>query len=86
MNDNHRTGGAASLAFLGPLNDMAASNPLVALEAVRQLRAALADAEALAVAVARTQHRSWRAIAQPLGVPHCTAFRQFRHLDRTNAA
>ncbi len=77
---------AATLPFPGPLHDMAASDPLRALEAVRQLREAMNDAEALAVAVARSQGRPWRAIAAPLGQPFRTVHRHFRHLDHGRAA
>lgn len=72
---------AEGLPFIGALHDLAVDNPTQALEACVRLRAALVDAETLAVTVARTKGVGWRALGPPMGKSWHAVYAAFRHVD-----
>lgn len=67
---------------LGPLHDLAVADPVQALRAITALRHGLADAEALAVTLARTRGMSWRELGPPLGKSWSAVYDCYRRLDR----
>lgn len=71
---------------LGPLHDLATIDPVQALRAITALRHGLADAEALAVTVARTRGMSWRELGPPMGRSWSAVYDAYRRLDRPTRA
>lgn len=72
---------AETAPLVGAIHDLAIEDPLCALRALVRLRAALADAEGLAVTVARTDGVTWRELGPPLSRGWRAVYDQHRHVD-----